>query len=84
MVMRTKPETHVAATLAEENALALEFPEERGTAGAEIGEEKISRAGINGYAQLSQLRGEPGAQAFYCADVAPNGGAILNCGLRGN
>src|SRR5580693_6465800 len=35
--------THVAATLAEENALALEFPEERGTAGAEIGEEKISR-----------------------------------------
>src|SRR5580700_1884681 len=76
--------THVAATIAEENVLALESLEKRGTAGAEIGEEKISCAGINDYAELLQFRGEPGAQAFYRTDVAPNGRAILNCSLRGN
>src|SRR5580658_4384240 len=76
--------THVAATIAEENVLTLESLEERGTAGAEIGEEKISCTGINDYAELLQFRGEPRAQPFYRADVAPNSGAILNCGLRGD
>src|SRR5580700_2309769 len=76
--------THVAAAISEENALALEFLEQRGTAGAEIGKEKISCAGIDDRSEFFKFRGDPGAEAFYCADVAPNGGATLNCGLRGN
>src|SRR6476661_9063360 len=76
--------THVAASVTQEDALALDSCEKSRTCGTEISEKEISCAGKSDDADFLEFGCEPGAEAFYGAHVSAHSASARNGGFGGD